>query len=722
MVWDMIVTEGPADAPWIETVPWSVCSDDVDTINGALKDKDHFGKVHDACRDENVKNAATHLDECVLSGEEHWKESCKYKDRVFSDIYAQWTTTECKYFYAPPRWHAYVVIFFLAIAIVFIIEGTPTEQALWCLVFYLCLLGVVSPKQVYEGLSKGSVIALALLFPIAIAIDETGALDRVIGLLLGNPQQLLVAMFRMMMPVALLSALLSNTAITAMMIPVIVAWSRRLNVHPGKLLMPLSFAAQLGGSCTLIGSSHVLVAAQAVKGLGYSMGFFDLAVIGVPLCLLTSLACGLFLPLLNPSLAAPIEEQPPPVAEGDEQRCCTGDIYNVYFIVDPRGGLANKTLLETGLARLPGVCQINRSSEEEVLQGGEELVCNCTAEGVKELRAARGLILVNHAELAMMGAYRKRRHLYEVTLYPSAPLLSAPKSAAHLRRVYGACIIAVRRPGCPVRWRVAGEHVLKADDVILLEADSTFLGKPAWAQNFSIVRQVPGSSPPRTTLDHDTPRALITCIGMLVLIISVTAEWVELDYGAGVFVMILLFSGALDIHSLYNSIKAPIILTIAAAFGVSLALQNSGVAYFVATSIMSVALKFGAAGVYAAVYVVAVLMSMFINNSATIAIVATMLPTMAETPGVELKYLTWTLVVAAGSCFTTPLGYQTNMMVSPDGGYAFGDFATYGAPIQVVHGVLTIVVILAFNSFGGSDDKAAAGAGAFMTMPDYVVL
>merc|ERR1719253_1466886 len=105
--------------------------------------------------------------------------------------------------------------------------------------------------------------------------------------MLGNPKSLGVALLRMMFPVALMSAILSNTATVAIMIPIIVSWSRRLEVHPGKLLMPLSFAAQLGGSMTLLGSSHCLIAKGVIPSSMYDMQFFDLLPIGAVLTCLT---------------------------------------------------------------------------------------------------------------------------------------------------------------------------------------------------------------------------------------------------------------------------------------------------------------------------------------------------------------------------------------------------------------------------------------------------
>merc|ERR1719223_1259166 len=175
-----------------------------------------------------------------------------------------------------------------SMAMVFCFQQAPPEVILMGCAAMFCVLGIISRKELFNGLSNSGVLGLAVLGPISEAITESGIMEQAVGLMLGNPNSLAIAIPRMMLPVALLSAFLSNTATVAILIPIVVSWSRRLEVHPGKLLMPLSFAAQLGGSCTLLGSSHCLVAKAAVAAAGsnYDMGFFDLAPIGVILTVL----------------------------------------------------------------------------------------------------------------------------------------------------------------------------------------------------------------------------------------------------------------------------------------------------------------------------------------------------------------------------------------------------------------------------------------------------
>merc|ERR1712187_1071659 len=152
--------------------------------------------------------------------------------------------------------------------------------------------------------------------------------------------------------------------------------------------------------------------------------------------------------------------------------------------------------------------------------------------------------------------------------------------------------------------------------------------------------------------------------------------------GGGVFVLMLVLSGALRMSDVYGAIKAPVVMTIVGAVSLSEALQVTGIAMFAAKALTKVALPGGPLVVRGAVYFLAMFLSMFMNNSATIAIIGPMLKSIAADTNQSVQSLLFIITFAAGTCLTTPLGYQTNLMVMADGGYTFGDFTKYGAPIQ----------------------------------------
>lgn len=232
---------------------------------------------------------------------------------------------------------------------------------------------------------------------------------------------------------------------------------------------------------------------------------------------------------------------------------------------------------------------------------------------------------------------------------------------------------------------------------MLLEADKRYpsgAAAEAWSECFSLVRQIPGSAPTRLNLPVDVWRNSAVCLGMAGLIALVTADIVDIATGGLLLLLLYLFIRAITVEQMLGSVKGSILLIIAGALCMAKGLENTGVVRFIAQVLMDAAAPLGSVGVIAMVYIISVFLSMFINNSATIAILAPMVTSIAQnSPDMSLELLVWTLVLAAGSCFTTPLGYQTNLMVMPDGQYEFTDFTRFGGLIQLVHGVLVIAFI-----------------------------
>eukprot|EP00929_Paragymnodinium_shiwhaense_P068295 TRINITY_DN3431_c0_g1_i1.p1 TRINITY_DN3431_c0_g1~~TRINITY_DN3431_c0_g1_i1.p1 ORF type:complete len:761 (+),score=152.22 TRINITY_DN3431_c0_g1_i1:97-2379(+) len=619
--------------------------------------------------------------------------------------------TSCKFTNHPEVWKPYTVIVVLIVCIVLIVEGAAAEVMLLGACCLFAAVDIISSKQAFGGFASSSVLGLGFLFAIASAIEETGVLEDLVGVMLGNPKRYSVALFRMMGPVALLSACLSNTAIVAMMIPIIVSWARRLNVSPGKLMMPLSFAAQLGGSCTLIGSSHCLVAKESVPEAAYDMQFFDLSPVGFLVAITTFFGISMFIPLLkssnlqatSTSAGAPRQQdQEDPLAEDpssptaalkddEEQMRAVASLVSKHYVVKVvvrqfssyNGASSSETCQQ--LSRLDGVIGVT-STDSETLTAGSVLTCTCSAKGVVAVRQVRGLALGNESELRKLGAGRRHRHLYEAVVSSKCEWLGKKPDAELTHEKYGCCPVAVR-------GKDGLDCVAEACDVVLLEADESLVDSREYMKSFKLVKKVPNSSPPRFGGKRDKQRSMLACALMLVLIASVTAGWTKLSYGGGILVGLLILIKSRSVAQVYHSIKAPVLLVIVGAFGVSSALQETGVAHLIAEAVTDVAGGAGKLGIRVAVYVVAVALSMFINNSATVAIMGTMVSSMAAQQNMHVSSLVWVLVLAAGSCFTTPLGYQTNMMVMQDGGYTFTDFMRYGFPVQAIHMVLTIATV-----------------------------
>jgi di/tricarboxylate transporter len=479
------------------------------------------------------------------------------------------------------------------------------------------------------------------------------------------------------------------------MIPIIVSWSLRLQVHAGQFLMPLSFAAQLGGSMTLLGSSHCLVAQGAFASSDYNMEFFDLAPIGAMLTLLSALAIWTTIKSTN-LLKSSLEKD-----HGSEAPDYV-DVYDFRLIVESGGGLVGKTPQDAGIDRLPGVVDIRFADNiARTMHAGDALVATCTEEGLVELRKIPSLHAQNQKDLAALGRSRHHRFLYEVGIREDTEHFSngLPSADEMLHTFVAAFVAGPKRPYSSSEEEPDMEaDPIEGNSIIILEADERAVAdKAVWSQEFALVRKVPHSSPPRHGLPVDRARTISTFLGFLILIGLVTVKVVKLDYGGGFLCLIYLMMRSLTVKDFMSSFNPAILGTIVGALAMGAALERSGFASFLSRAMVTLAEPFGPVGFTVMIYVVSWLMGLVINNSAIVAILAPMLISAAkQDSALEIKGLCWTLVFAAGTCFTTPLGYQTNLMVIPAGKYTFGDFARFGTTIQFIHFVFTVVLITIF--------------------------
>jgi len=639
-------------------------------------------------------------------------------------------TRRCQFKVVKPMWKSLVTAVVFIFVIILIVQEMPGHILLPGGAGILCLLGILSRNEVFNGFSSSGVTALAVLFPISEAIQETGLLEKGVSILLGTPKTLRGALLSMMFPVALLSAFLSNTATVALMIPILCTWARRLDLHPGKLLMPLSFASQLGGSMTLLGSSTCIIAQTVVKD-GYKMLPFDLARLGVPLMLVGT---GVIASLAQTSLLSSSADTSS--TDDDAEKDAT-EVYQVFFNVQALGGMDGNSIEDSGLQRIPGVHFVRnvqhmdvdarggtRSAEvvgAEVLRAGDELEVLCTVEGIIALRAQAGISLKSQPNLTALGGRRRQRFLFEVAVADDSEFIRTDivKDPRALRKEFGACFIAgPRAPISQASDPIAGatdvvlhcsrSDVCRADShpaaaqicpgsVLLFEVNENWIEDKAhsrWQAACSLVQKVPDSSPLRVGGPVDNIRCISVVSGMVLLIglASIPSSGVKLETGGLFFLLVLLCIRALTVEQLFAAIKFDILLIVAGALAMGEALQCTGIVNYLANTLMGLAEPFGVFGVLIVLYILAVFMSMFINNGATVAIIGPMIMSMAEKDqDLDLKVLTWTLTYAAGSCFMTPLGYQTNLMVMPDGKYTFFDFARFGVAVQATHMVFAVV-------------------------------
>jgi di/tricarboxylate transporter len=546
---------------------------------------------------------------------------------------------------------------------------------------------VLTPAQALAGFANEGVITVGVLFVLAAGLRETGGMAWLAHRGLGRPKTVLGAQARLVVPIVAMSAFMNNTPLVATMLPVVHDWTRRLGLPPSKLFIHLSYAAILGGVCTLIGTSTnlvvhgLLIAHQEAKGrppVGLHM--FDLAPIGVP-CAIVGIAY-----MLVASRFLLPDRRPAVSVAGDPRE------YTVEMLVEPGSAIAGKTIEEAGLRQLPGLflVEIERGGEvlpavgpQERLRGDDRLVFAGVVDSVVELRRIRGLRPATD-QVLKVDAPPPARCLVEAVVSNSCRIVGQTIREGRFRTIYNAAVIAVARDGTRVRGKI-GDIVLHPGDTLLLETHRSFAEQHRNSRDFYLVNRLADSTPPR----HErAPLALAILVGMVVV---AGAGWLSVLNAALIAGGLMILTRCVTASAARRQVDWQVLITIAAALGIGRAMDVSGAASTIVGAFV------GLAGespwmALAAVYLLAMLFTEVMSNNAAAALMFPLAMSLAGDLGVSETPFAIAVAIAASCGFATPLGYQTNLMVYGPGGYRFFDYLRFGGILNLIVAAVTIIL------------------------------
>lgn len=549
---------------------------------------------------------------------------------------------------------------------------------------FLLAAGILTPDEALSGFSNTGMLTIAVMLVVSRGVQQTGSLDFLVGKLLGHPKSLGAAQLRMMLPVCAMSAFLNNTPVVAMMVPVISDWSRRTGINPSRLFIPLSYASIVGGSCTLIGTATNLVVAGMAHAHDSSLtfGMFEIALVGLPVALVTIAYTVLASPTLLPDRGGAAKD---PYDSARE--------YTVAMQVAEGSSLIGTTIEGAGLRQLPGLflIEIERADSEVRpapgpnvrLHAGDRLVFAGIIASIVDLQKIRGLVPEADGESGTPGR-RPNRRLVEAVVAPQSDLLHRTVRDSRFRTRYGAAIIAVQRQGQRIRSKV-GDIRLEPGDTLLLSANPGFSETYRNDPTFALVSEIENSESQR----HE--RSLIALCLLFAMVVASATGILPLITAALLVAGLMVATRCLTGEQARRALDLRILLTIAAAFGVGQALTKTGAADSLANLLLAAASPLGDVGLLAAVYIATVVLSAVITNTAAATLMFPITVAASQASGLDIKPFLYCLMLGSSASFTTPIGYQTNIMVYGPGRYRFSDFTRFGLPLQAVVGIITII-------------------------------
>jgi di/tricarboxylate transporter len=580
-------------------------------------------------------------------------------------------------------WEAWFTLAVIAVAIAAMVREwtSPAMAALAGVIVLLCA-GILTPEQAFSGFSNSAPITVAALYVLAHAVESTGALRPLMSAALDGARSRRSALFRLLIPSGVASAFLNNTPIVAMLVPQVVSWSERRGQPPSRLLMPLAFGVTFGGIITTIGTStNLVVSGLLEKQTGVPFGLFEITHVGLPLAAAGVALLILLAPRLLPDRVSPAR---------------TLDHASKEFVlrmrVVPGGPLEGMTVEEASLRHLEGVFLAEIEREDEIvapvapttaLQGGDLLVFVGKAELVVDLSHKPGLV---SAESQHVDDLSPRRHFFEAVIGAGSPLIGRTPKEAGFRGYYQAAIVAIHRDGHPIGAKL-GEVRMRMGDTLLLIADEDFHERWWGRPDFMLIAPAGGEA--RTP---SRKARWVLAIGAAVVLLA----------GSGVLPILqaslmgaalLVATRSLSLPEARRAIDLEVFVLIAASFGLSAAIQSSGLAELIAQQAVA---PFGALGWRWALFgvvIATVLLTELLSNNTAAALMFPIGFATANTLGVDPRSFAIAIAIAASAGFLTPIGYQTNMMVFGPGGYRFSDYLRLGWPLTLIS--IALIVLLA---------------------------
>ena len=475
------------------------------------------------------------------------------------------------------------------------------------------------------------------------------------------------------MPVAGASAFFINTPLVAILIPDVVAWTRRNGRDASRYLLPLSYATILGGTLTVLGTSTNLVVSGLLEDAGEdALGMFEFAKVGAPVFVVGFVVLfGVSIPLLRPRLTAP------------EQFDATTREFLVEMRVTSDPSVAGRTVEEAGLRGLTGVylVEIRRGARvispvgpDETVEEGDVLVFAGDVSNVIDLQRMRGLESRGSDMVETLDVAGRR--LYEVVVGRMSPIAGHTLREADFRARYDAAVLAVHRAGHRIETKL-GEVRLRHGDTLVVVAGVDFRARWSQGPDFLVVAALDAPPPAATAKAPIVAAALGAFVVLSALDVVSTVEGALLAAAAMVVSRVLTFDEA------KRAVDLDVVLLIGAAFGLGAAVQGSGLAARIADGFVDSLDGYGTFGLVLAIVMTTSVLTEIITNNAAAVVVLPISLAIAGPAGVDMRLMAIAVAIAASTSFISPIGYQTNTMVYGPGGYRVVDYVRSGLPLSL---------------------------------------
>jgi len=572
----------------------------------------------------------------------------------------------------------------------FVTEKFPLDVTALLILSILLLGKFLTPEEAISGFANPAVITIGLLFILSHALQKTRLLEYLIiriNKLVSRSRNLGLGVY--LLTIGIASALMNNTAIVAIFMPVTIRLAHQYKISPSKLLIPLSYAAIMGGTLTLVGTStNLLVNAIYIDNGGEALGMFEFARYGwIPLII--GLAYIIWIaPLILPS------------------RTITSSLTKSYHMagyltemkISNDSPLVGKTCRERNINQNYDVMVLDIQREghlistkvgEEIIQSGDILFVKGAVENFLRMKEVEKISLLTDEKLTQKELEQEDNVLMECMLTDKSDIIGKTLMQSNFRKRFRTFILAIRRDGSIIRKKVA-HVILHTYDTLLIYGRRKQIDKLAINGDFILLGEVQAEL-------VKSRYWWVSILAIISTIILAAFGILPILKGAIISAVILLMFKIISPNEAYQSIHWQVIILIAALIPLGIVIESTGTATFIGELISNTVVGFSTDVqpyiLLGLIYLITMILTEVSSNTATAIIMTPIVMAVTNQIGIDPRPFIFAVCFAASASFITPVGYQTNLMVYGPGGYKFSDFIKVGMPLSIIFWLLAILLI-----------------------------
>ena len=554
-----------------------------------------------------------------------------------------------------------------------------------CSMVLLFILKLITPENVLHGIANEATVTIASMFIISAGLAKTGLVEwaaRKLDGLAGKTELRLMLVIGL--TAALLSAFIINAAVVAIFIPVAMVLSKSRKIAPSRILIPLSFASQFGGVCTLVGSSTNLIVNSIAINRGMEpFGFFEflplgLAMVGAGMVYLAAVGHWLL-----------------PVRKGEAEQIDRFRLvdYLVELQVTEKSPLLGQTWEKSKVGDetkvelanlLRGTKSVSRPANTRI-RVDDILLLHGNIEQIMDMQGKYGLKILKDAKVRDKELSSHNMKLSEVLIPPDSNLIGRTLREADIFRRHRLNILAIQRRGRTLRERLA-DIKIRENDTVLLQGHKDDITHIMNSPNVIVTNEL-------TDLHLRKNRAFIALAALLVVVFLTAFNVMSVMLAAILGAVAMVVTQCLTIEEAYKAIDWKIIFLLAGVLPMGLALEQSGATLWLATHVLEPLASNGSIVLLATFYIITAVLTEAMSNNAAAAILAPLAFTTAISLNLDPRPLLIAITFAASTSFATPIGYKTNTMIYSPGGYRFTDFTRVGVPLNLIFWGLSVLII-----------------------------